>query len=217
MKTFDYILKSFMNAGGVCIYVSGIAWLGFNTQGIDNVAGFALPVFMLLLFVVSASITGGLVLGKPILLYLEGMKREALILFFTTLGWLIVFLVVIASTLFYSQATHNETDQKKIDVFDNATTTVEKTNDSPAVDSNNNTKSLPPPEIPKVVKQCVPAGCSSVVCVDATKASEIVTACEYEPWYACYKSAQCEVQTDGECGWTQTPELTACRANSPIR
>ncbi|MCR4274819.1 MAG: hypothetical protein NUW02_02090 [Candidatus Campbellbacteria bacterium] len=99
MKTSNYLLRSFMNAGGVCIYVSGIAWLGFNTQGIDNVAGFALPIFMLLLFVVSASITGGLVLGKPILLYLDGMKREAFILFCATLGWLVVFLAIIATTI----------------------------------------------------------------------------------------------------------------------
>lgn len=100
MKTSNYILKSFINAGGVCIYVSGIAWLGFNTQGIDNVAGFALPIFMLLLFVISASVTGGLVLGKPILLYIDGMKREAFTLFFATIGWLIVFLGIVASTFF---------------------------------------------------------------------------------------------------------------------
>ena len=104
MKKNDYILKSFMSAGGVFIYVSAVAWLGFNSQtifGNDNDIGFLMPVFVLLLFVISASVTGLLVLGKPIHLYLSGLKKEAFTLLFVTLGWLIVFLLVIMVALLW--------------------------------------------------------------------------------------------------------------------
>jgi hypothetical protein len=49
----------------------------------------------LMLFVLSAAISGALVLGKPILLYLEGSKKEAVELFGATLGWIFILVVVI--------------------------------------------------------------------------------------------------------------------------
>lgn len=55
-------------------------------------------------------------------------------------------------------------------------------------------------------KECKPTGCSGQVCAD----EEMITTCEYRSEYACYKSANCERQTSGECGWTQTPELSLC-------
>jgi len=99
MKKSDYLFKSFISAGGVFIYVSAIAWLGFNSQtifGKDGDIGFLLPVFTLLLFVISALVTGLLVLGKPIHLYLSGAKKEAFILLFTTLVWLVLLLLIVA-------------------------------------------------------------------------------------------------------------------------
>ncbi len=54
----------------------------------------------LLLFVVSAAISGALILGKPALLYLEGKKKEALQLFILTVSWLILFLVILLLILF---------------------------------------------------------------------------------------------------------------------
>ena len=96
----DYVLKSFVNAAGVFIYISVIAWFGFNSQAIfGKQASFLIPLFMLLLFVISAAVTGLLVLGKPILLYLNGLKKEALVLLFTTLTWLVLFLMVVVIAL----------------------------------------------------------------------------------------------------------------------
>ncbi len=46
------------------------------------------PVAFLLLFVLSAAISGLLVLGKSITLYLDGLKKEAIELFGYTIGWL---------------------------------------------------------------------------------------------------------------------------------
>lgn len=72
-----------------------------------------------------------------------------------------------------------------------------------------------PPQ-PHVVKQggCAVAGCSGQLCVEADTASTIVTTCEFLPAYACYRSATCTRQTTGRCGWTPTPELSACLANT---
>jgi len=60
---------------------------------------FLMPVAMLLLFVLSTAITGALVLGKPILLYLDNKKEDALKLFGWTLGWLAVMVILVLGVL----------------------------------------------------------------------------------------------------------------------
>ena len=55
-------------------------------------------------------------------------------------------------------------------------------------------------------KPCMKTGCSGQVCSD----KEVITTCEFRPEYECYKKAACERQANGDCGFTQTRELTAC-------
>ena len=91
-----------LNALGVFVYVFGIASLLFNAKTIfggEEPKGFIVPIFMLLLLVVSATITGLLVLGKPMYLYFEGKKKEAFTLLIATLAWLILFLFIVAVAL----------------------------------------------------------------------------------------------------------------------
>ncbi len=57
-------------------------------------------------------------------------------------------------------------------------------------------------------KACAPTGCSGTVCAEV--GAEIVTTCEYRPEYDCYKSAKCERQGGGSCGWTPSDALQAC-------
>lgn len=57
-------------------------------------------------------------------------------------------------------------------------------------------------------KRCFKTGCSSQVCAD----HDVATTCEFRPEYACYQKAVCERQTDGDCGFTMTPELKSCLA-----
>jgi len=52
------------------------------------------PFIFLTLFVVSAAITGALVLGKPILLYLDKKRSEAIKLFIMSLAWLLIFVAI---------------------------------------------------------------------------------------------------------------------------
>ena len=56
---------------------------------------------------------------------------------------------------------------------------------------------------------CVVGGCSSQLCVDASQ-GEVVSTCEYKEEYACYAGAVCGRQANGQCGWTETKELTQC-------
>ncbi|MBI3073229.1 MAG: hypothetical protein HYY84_14035 [Deltaproteobacteria bacterium] len=53
---------------------------------------------------------------------------------------------------------------------------------------------------------CVKTGCSGQICAD----QPMFSTCEWRPEYACYRNATCERQTDGTCGWTNTPGLRSC-------
>ena len=72
----------------------------------------------------------------------------------------------------------------------------------------------PQPQPPPPVQgACVKSGCSGTVCAEPGK--EMLTTCDYKPEHGCYKTATCERQPGGACGWTQTAEMTACLANPP--
>jgi hypothetical protein len=81
------------------------------------------------------------------------------------------------------------------------------TSSEPTPDATTPTPEEPPP----ATGECKPTGCSGTVCSD----QDVVTTCEFKPEYACYRDATCTRQTDGQCGWTTTPELEACLANPP--
>lgn len=59
--------------------------------------------------------------------------------------------------------------------------------------------------------KCYIGGCSAQVCSDT---EGVPSNCEYKPEYACYKTATCERQSTGQCGWTETAELNICLNNS---
>lgn len=78
-------------------------------------------------------------------------------------------------------------------------TFIEDINVNKPVNANKNT----------ISPECKISGCSGQLCVN-TDSPDIITTCEYRPEYACYKTARCEKQSDGNCGWTQAPELLSC-------
>ena len=69
----------------------------------------------------------------------------------------------------------------------------------------------PAPTEPAPSGGCYVGGCSMHICSDRP---DIVSTCEYREQYACYKTATCERQASGECGWTETAELKACLAGT---
>lgn len=62
---------------------------------------------------------------------------------------------------------------------------------------------------PVAAAKCYVGGCSSQICSDKP---DVASTCIYREVYACYQGAACERQSDGQCGWTQTPALKACVA-----
>lgn len=58
---------------------------------------------------------------------------------------------------------------------------------------------------------CYVGGCSGQIC---SSEPNVVSTCEYTAAYACYKTAKCERQNTGECGWTDTAALRMCLSNA---
>ena len=96
MEKSKLILRSFYDSLGAAAYITLVAVLMSNIQKIfgNKPDTFLAPVAMLLLFVLSAAVVGGLILGKPILLYLDGEKKAGIKLFLYSLIWLFSFTVI---------------------------------------------------------------------------------------------------------------------------
>lgn len=100
MKKPSIHLIAFFQAMGVTAYVALIITilnqLTMIFASIGERIPFLGPLIILLLFVLSAAITGSIVLGYPLMLFLEKRKNDALILFCETIGFLIgiTFLVI---------------------------------------------------------------------------------------------------------------------------
>ena len=94
MNTKNIVWRGFLDGVGAFVYIAVVSWSMFNASRWfgNGEESFLIPIFMLLLFVVSATITGFLVLGKPIMLYLDGEKKTAYSLLFVTIVWLVIFL-----------------------------------------------------------------------------------------------------------------------------
>ena len=97
MNNKKLVLLSIVNSLGVLAYVSLVVLFMSNSQRIfgkgDNPI---IGVVMLLIFILSALITGSLVLGRPILFYLEEKKAESVrLLFFTIIDLAIILTLVI--------------------------------------------------------------------------------------------------------------------------
>lgn len=102
MNYSPLVKRGVLNAFGVVIYVAVIALFFSNAQamfGPQDPKGPFIPMMMLLLFVVSALITGSLVLWLPAKLLVDGKKAEAGTLLSVTGGTLVLFLAVIVVIL----------------------------------------------------------------------------------------------------------------------
>lgn len=97
MENKKIIKWSLINSLGVLVYVSLIATTFQNGEKVfGEMKNFVGPIAFLLLFVFSALVTGLLVLGRPVYLFLDGFKKEAVKMLIYTVGWMFV----IISTLF---------------------------------------------------------------------------------------------------------------------
>ena len=100
MENSRLIKYSFIHSLGVLVYVALVAWVMHNGQKLfGNANSVFAGVAILLLFVVSATIVGLLVLARPITLYLDNQKKDAFKLLFYTIGWLAGIMIVIFALL----------------------------------------------------------------------------------------------------------------------
>lgn len=94
------ILMGVLSSLGAVVYIIAVVAFLNNTQRIFGKGedSFFVPVIMLMLFVLSALITGLIILGKPIMLYFDGWKKEAIkLLVYTIISLVVLFgLVVLA-------------------------------------------------------------------------------------------------------------------------
>lgn len=90
----EILIWSFLDAAGVFFYVMIVAWIMTNGESIfGQMRSFIGPVIFLLLFVLSASITASLVLGRPIWYYLDGRKKDAIKLLGFTMAWIFILIL----------------------------------------------------------------------------------------------------------------------------
>jgi hypothetical protein len=96
----DKIIKrAFIDAIGTAAYIILVASFIFSLQILAPKEDMILiPIAMLLLFVCSAAITGFLVFGKPVMLYINGKNREAVSLLAYTIG--ILFIITLITFIF---------------------------------------------------------------------------------------------------------------------
>lgn len=96
-----------VNAALTALYIMGVGcfmYFGALVK-IGRSNSFLVPITLLLLFVMSASITGYLIFGKPALMYIDGKKKEALSLLTQTLVFfsVITFVAIILLVTFTRQ------------------------------------------------------------------------------------------------------------------
>jgi hypothetical protein len=92
---------AFINSVGVLVYTAAVALIMSNGEKVfGQMQRFWGPVAFLMLFVLSATIVGALVLGRPVLFYLDGLKKEAIKLFiYTVISLLALTMIVFVALL----------------------------------------------------------------------------------------------------------------------
>jgi hypothetical protein len=102
MENKKLVLLSALNSLGVLAYISLVALFFRNAERIfgNKPDNFLAPVIMLTLFVLSALITGSIVLGKPVMLYFDGKKKDSVkLLIYTIISLAVILALVILAYL----------------------------------------------------------------------------------------------------------------------
>jgi hypothetical protein len=97
----DILKYAFVNAFSTTAYIVVLVSVLFNfpRRFLEDAETILAPIMMLMVFVFSAAITATLVLGRPIMWYLDGKKKEALHLFLYTLAVFFVIILLIFSLI----------------------------------------------------------------------------------------------------------------------
>ncbi|QQG52423.1 MAG: hypothetical protein HY931_03835 [Candidatus Falkowbacteria bacterium] len=103
MKTKKIYQWAALDALGTALYILLVGTFMNNASHIfgevDN--EFISPAVFLLIFILSALTTGSLVLGRPVMLYLDGDKKEGIKLLFLTGACLFIILLIFLGILLF--------------------------------------------------------------------------------------------------------------------
>ena len=89
------VQRSLLNALGTAAYIVLAVLIISNIERLlGQEENILMPISALMFFVLSAATTGSLVLGKPIMMYFNGEKSDAVRMFIYTVGWLALFTVI---------------------------------------------------------------------------------------------------------------------------
>ncbi len=96
--------KSFLYASSAILYIVGlVSLLNLAAHALqDKPETILIPMTMLSLFVLSASIMGFLFLSEPLSLLIENKKHEAIVCFVQIVGFFACFVAVFVFLLFFS-------------------------------------------------------------------------------------------------------------------
>ncbi len=93
MVNLQLIKRGFVHAAGVGVYVFLIAWVFRSLSGRNLPENILAPMIMLMLLVLSVAVVGMLIFARPVTMYLDGQKKEAVWTIVYTLIWLAIFVV----------------------------------------------------------------------------------------------------------------------------
>ncbi len=95
MKRIHPVVASLIQATGTALYVAAVAFLISNASAFfgKGPSALSLAAFLMLL-VLSVAVTGLLIFGKPVLLYLDGAKKQAIAMLLATIAWLFTITVI---------------------------------------------------------------------------------------------------------------------------
>lgn len=90
------LLHAAASSLGAAAYISLVSWIMVNGERFFGPmkGDFRGPMIFLMLFVLSATIVGLIILGRPLYLFLSGSKKEAITLLLLTVGGLFVLTVI---------------------------------------------------------------------------------------------------------------------------
>ncbi len=98
MPDMKIVKQSLCYAASAALYVAVVATIMQNAGrlfGSDKPDSVLAPISILLLLVVSAATMGLLIFGKPVMLYIDGQKREAVQMVVATTAALAIFTILL--------------------------------------------------------------------------------------------------------------------------
>ncbi len=95
---------AFLHSIGIIAYIAFVSFfMFFGEEFFGKEDTYLMPVVFLTLFTLSAAVVGSLMFGKPVMLYIDGKKREAVQLAGATIGFLAMEAIVLFVILTISQ------------------------------------------------------------------------------------------------------------------